>query len=298
MFAAASPVLDRLRRQRLSRVSAQGVSLALLGVVSIQGGQALAKATFTLAGPLPIAALRFGLGAAILLALWRPRLPTDRPTQLAILGLGTALAGLNVFIYLAFQSLPLGLATTLQFLGPLAISLAGSRRRPLHIVWAALSALGVALVLKGPPGSVSALGVGFALISAVCFGAYIQLSAEVGARTRGGAGLALATAWAALLTLPVGIAADSSAITQAPVFAVGLGVALLSTVLANSFELQALRKLPASVFAVLVALEPAVAALAGLVLLDEHLTAWQWFAISCIVTACIGAIRTPTRHDT
>lgn len=272
-------------------MSAQGVSLALLGIVSIQSGQALAKIAFPIAGPLPMAALRFGLGATILLLLWRPRLPTHRPTQLAILALGTSLAGLNVFIFLAFERLPLGLATTLQFLGPLAISLARSRRR-LHAVWALLSALGVMVVVGDPTGTISPSGVAFALISAMCMGAYIVLSAEVGARTRGGTGLALATAWAALLTVPLGIGADPAALTHGPALAAGLGVAILSTVLANSFELHALRKIPASVFAVLVSLEPAIAALAGLALLGEHLTVWQWIAIGCIVTASIGATHT------
>lgn len=147
--------------------------------------------------------------------------------------------------------------------------------------------------MHGPGGGVSTLGVVFALASAVCWGAYILLSAAVGARTTGGTGLALATAWAALLTLPLGLAADPAAFTHGPVLAAGLGVAILSSVLANSFELVSLRKLPASVFAVLVSLEPAVAALAGVALLGEHLTAWQWVAITCIVVASIGATRVP-----
>jgi inner membrane transporter RhtA len=279
--------------QRARTASAGGVSLVVLSVLSMQGGQALAKAMLLLAGPLPVAALRFTLGAVILLLLWRPRLPTDRPTRLAVLGLGTSLAGVNGFIYQAFVLLPLGLAVALQFLGALAVSLAGARRRPLHAIWAVLSVLGVILIVYGPSADVSAVGVLFALASAACWGAYILLSAEVGARTTGGTGLALATAWAALLTLPLGLVAAPTAFTYGPVLAVGLGVAILSTVLANSFELASLRRLPASVFAVLLSLEPAVAALAGLVLLGEHLTAWQWLAIICIVVASIGATRKP-----
>ena len=283
--------------QRPETVSAAGTGLALLSVLSMQGGQALAKTGFALAGPLPIASIRFAIGAAILLVVWRPRLP-DHTTALPILGLGTALAGVNVFIYLAFDRLPLGLAVTLQFLGALAVSLIGARAQPLQIVWALLSLVGVAVIVAGPTPGVSSAGVVFALASAACWAAYILFSAVVGARTTGGSGLAWATTWAALLTVPLALFTHPAALTHPAVLATGTVVAVLSTVIANSAEFASLRRLPASVFAILVSLEPVVAALGGMLALDEHLTGWQWGAVVCVVIATIGAttFRNPRRR--
>lgn len=277
-------------------VSASGSGLAVLSVLSMQGGQALAKTGFSLAGPLPIASIRFAVGAAILLLVWRPRLP-EQTSLLPIFGLGTALAGVNVFIYLAFDRLPLGLAVTLQFLGALAVSLIGARAQPLQVVWALLSLLGVAVIVAGPTSEVSTAGVVFALASAACWAAYILFSAVVGARTTGGSGLAWATTWAAFLTVPLALFTNPAVLTDPAVLATGTGVAILSTVIANSAELASLRRLPASVFAILVSLEPVVAALGGIIVLDEHLTAWQWSAVVCVVIASIGATtsRNPRR---
>ena len=283
--------------QRPATVSASGTGLAVLSVLSMQGGQALAKTGFALAGPLPIASIRFALGAVILLVVWRPRLP-ERTTIGPILGLGTALAGVNVFIYLAFAHLPLGLAVTLQFLGALAVSLLGARARPLQIVWALLSLVGVAVIVADPTAEVSGAGVAFALASAACWAAYILFSATVGARTTGGSGLAWATTWAALLTFVLALATNPAAFINPAVLAVGAGVAVLSTVIANSAELASLRRLPASVFAILVSLEPVVAALGGVIVLDEHLTAWKWSAVVCVVIASIGAATRNPQHTT
>lgn len=276
------------RHSRAELGTPGGVPLVLLSVLAMQGGQAVAKLGFALAGPLPITALRFGIGALVLAAIWRPRLPSDRRTLLAVIALGTSLAGVNVLIYEAVARMPLGLAVTLQFTGALVISLGGSRR-PRHAIWALLAAAGVMLITGGPAGAVPMLGVAFALGSAGCWGAYILLNAHVGARTTGGGGLALASAWAAVITVPLGVSTHPHAFANVAVLGVGVVVALLCTVLANSLELHALRRIPSRLFGVLVSLEPAVAALAGLVLLGEHLTVLQWLAVSAIVIASIGA---------
>lgn len=265
-----------------------GPALTLLSVVTMQGGQGVAKLVFPVAGPLPVAALRFGLGALILLAIWRPPWPTDRRTMLAVMALGTALAGVNVFIYLSITRIPLGLAVTIQFTGALAVALAGARRGR-HAFWALLAAVGIVLIMRGPAGAASTAGLTFAVASAGCWGAYIVLSAHVGARTVGGAGLALATTWAALLIVPLAVAADPAAFGRPPLLLGGFAVALLCTVIANSLELSALRIMPSRTFGILVSLEPVVAAVAGLLLLGEQLTTTQWLAIVCIVTASAGA---------
>lgn len=145
------------------------------------------------------------------------------------------------------------------------------------------------MIAAGPTGPVSPAGVAFALGSAACWAAYILLNAHVGARTSGGGGIALATAWAALLTVPAGVVAHPAAFTDPAVLAAGVWVALLCTVLGNSLELRALRVIPTRVFGVLVSLEPAIAAVAGLLLLGERLTALQWLAVAAIVAASVGA---------
>lgn len=266
-----------------------GPVLVVLSVFGMQGGQAIAKMAFVSAGPVQLAAMRFGFGALVLLAIWRPAVPTDRYTQLAVLAMGTALAGTNVFVFESIARLPLGLAVTIQFMGALAISIGAARRRN-HIVWALLAGLGVILISGDRAGTVSVAGVAFAVASAICWGAYILLNSHVGARTSGGGCLALATCWAAVLTVPPGVLMDPGTFAEPSVLTAGLAAALLCTVLGNSLELRAMRKIPARVFSVLVSLEPTIAALAGFVLLGEHLTLTQWIAVVSIVIASIGVV--------
>lgn len=278
----ALPLARTPRRARPS-----GAWLVVVSATSVQCGQAVAKLAFPMAAPALVVGLRFGLGALVLWALFRPRPPADAGTWRAVLSLGTALAGVNLFFFEAAARLPLGLAVTVQFLGALVVSLAGARR-PRHALWALLAAGGVALINFEPAGEISWSGLGFAAASAVCWGAYVVLTARVGARTSGGEGLTWATTWAAVLTVPVGLVVDPGALADQRVLGLGLGVALLCTVLANSLELAALRRIPTRVFGVLVSLEPAVAALAGLVLLGEHLALAQWIAVGAIVAASVG----------
>lgn len=278
----ALPLARTPRRARPS-----GAWLVVVSATSVQCGQAVAKLAFPMAAPALVVGLRFGLGALVLWALFRPRPPADAGSWRAVLSLGTALAGVNLFFFEAAARLPLGLAVTVQFLGALVVSLAGARR-PRHALWALLAAGGVALINFEPAGEISWSGLGFAAASAVCWGAYVVLTARVGARTSGGEGLTWATTWAAVLTVPVGLVVDPGALADQRVLGLGLGVALLCTVLANSLELAALRRIPTRVFGVLVSLEPAVAALAGLVLLGEHLALAQWIAVGAIVAASVG----------
>lgn len=278
----ALPLARTPRRARPS-----GAWLVVVSATSVQCGQAVAKLAFPMAAPALVVGLRFGLGALLLWALLRPRPPADAGTWRAVLSLGTALAGVNLFFFEAAARLPLGLAVTVQFLGALVVSLAGARR-PRHALWALLAAGGVALINFEPAGQVSWSGLGFAAASAVCWGSYVVLTARVGARTSGGEGLTWATTWAAVLTVPVGLVVDPGALADQRVLGLGLGVALLCTVLANSLELAALRRIPTRVFGVLVSLEPAVAALAGLALLGEHLALAQWVAVGAIVAASVG----------
>ncbi|CAM01170.1 inner membrane transporter RhtA [Saccharopolyspora erythraea NRRL 2338] len=264
--------------------------LVLLGIVSLQVGAAFAKQMFAVAGSSGVVALRLLFAAAVLLVVWRPSLRMDRRTLAVVVGYGLVLAGMNMSIYQAFERIPLGVAVTIEFLGPLAVALFGSRRK-LDVLWALLAGAGV-LLLSRADGGLDWVGVGFALLAAALWASYILVSAKLGSQTSGGSGLALGMAVGALVAVPFGVADAGSVLLDPAVLAVGLLVALMSSVVPYTLELEALRRIPPRVFGVLMSLEPAVAALAGLVVLGEALGAWQWVAIGCVVVASVGATRT------
>ncbi|WP_243086313.1 EamA family transporter [Streptomyces sp. 891-h] len=280
--------------ERADRPASPAVPAPLLvvgSVLCVQTGQALGKGLFgTVGGPLGVVALRLGLAGLVLLALRRPRLPTDRRSLLLILAFGTAIAGMNLS-YLAMAQLPFGVAMTIQLSGPLAVSLLASRRWT-DAAWGLLAVGGTALfALPGTGGQpLSPVGVGWAVASALSMGAYLLLSRRTGTTLDGGGPLALAVCWAAVLSLPFGLAQSGTRLAEPPVLLAGLGVALLSAALPYSLELAALRRLPARVVGVLQSLEPVAAGGAGLVLLGERLTAVQWLAISCITLASAGTV--------
>jgi inner membrane transporter RhtA len=266
--------------------------LVLGSVVSVQVGQAVGKRAFDLLEPAGVVTLRLGLAALVLLAVLRPRLPADTRALGLVVAFGTAIAGMNL-VYPAMQHLPLGVATSLQLLGPLTVALAGSRR-PRDIAWALLAAAGV-LLFSGWAGGgpLPVAGVLLALGSGAAMGCYLLLSRRAGKADPGA--LALAVAWAAIISLPFGVSASGADLVQPPMLAVGLLVAVLSAVLPYSLDLAALRRLPPRTVGVLESLEPVVGALAGLVVLAEVLDARQWVAVACITAASAGAVATTRR---
>lgn len=263
--------------------------LVLAGIVSVQVGAAAAKQLFTEVGSLGAVALRLFFAATVLVLWWRPSLRLDRPTWRVVVGYGLILGLMNVCFYLSLARIPLGIAVTVEFLGPLGVALAGSRRW-LDAGWALLAALGVALLLEGR-GEVDLVGFLLALTAGICWGLYILLGAALGRHTTEGNGLALGMVVAAVLAVPLGVADAGSSLLRPEVLAAGLGVALLSSVIPYSVELEALRSIPPRVFGILMSLEPAVAALIGLVLLHEGLHWSQWLAVLCVVVASVGAMR-------
>ncbi|GAB3558921.1 inner membrane transporter RhtA [Actinopolyspora lacussalsi] len=263
--------------------------LVVTGMISLQVGAAFAKQLFAMAGAFGVSAIRLTFAALVLLLVWRPALRMDRRTFFVVAGYGAMLAGMNTSIYHAFERIPLGIAVTIEFLGPLSVAVFGSRRK-LDVVWALLAATGV-LLLSRVEGGLDPLGVAFALLAAVFWAGYILMGAKLGDRTTGGGGLAVGMAVGAVLVLPFGVVESNTALLDPHVLAVGLVVALMSSVVPYSLELEALRRIPPRVFGVLMSLEPAVAALAGLVVLREALGAGQWLAVLCVVLASIGATR-------
>jgi inner membrane transporter RhtA len=197
---------------------------------------------------------------------------------------------MNFSFYAAIDRIPLGAAVTCEFLGPLAVAVWGSRR-PLDMLWIVVATGGI-LLLAAPSGSgLNAPGVILALVAGGCWAAYILLNVRVGRAFSGGTGLALAMVVAAVLVLPVGLAQGGSDLLRPEIFAAGLVVALLSSLVPYSLELEALRRMPAHTFGVLMSLEPAAAAIAGLILLDQVLKANEWAGMALVIVASAGATR-------
>ncbi|MEU5696404.1 EamA family transporter [Actinosynnema sp. NPDC020468] len=264
-------------------------ALVMLGIVSVQVGAAVAKQLFTHVGAMGTVTLRLALAAVVLLLVWRPSLRLDRRTWAVVAGFGLVLGAMNLCFYQAIVRIPLGAAVTIEFLGPLAVAVLGSRRW-LDGLWALLAATGVVLLTRAD-GGLDLVGAGFALGAGACWAGYILLGAKLGSRTSDGRGLALAMAFGAVLVLPFGVAEAGSALLDPVVLIAGGAVALLSSVVPYSLELEALRRIPPRVFSILMSLEPAVAAVAGLVVLHEALRPAQWVAVCCVVLASVGATR-------
>jgi len=271
---------------------ATSTALVVGAVASVQLGAAVATTLFDELRPAGTVLLRTGFAAVILFALWRPRV-ARRPAGplLDALLFGVALAGMNLSFYAALDRIPLGIAVTFEFTGPFAVAIAGSRRA-LDLLWVGLAAGGILLLSPGVHGSLDGLGVAFALLAGVFWAAYIVLAARVGRAFSGGEGLAMAMAIAALLLLPGGIVAGGTELGQADLLAIGFAVAVLSSAIPYSLELEALRRLPKGTFGVLMSLEPAVAALVGLAALGQDLSATEVIAIALVVTASAGALST------
>jgi inner membrane transporter RhtA len=240
--------------------------------------------------------MRIVFAAIILMLLWRPTLRGhDRGDLWLAAAFGLSLAAMNLSFYEALDRIPLGLAVTLEFVGPLGVAVAGSRR-PLDLVWVGLAACGI-LLLTAPGGSdLNAAGVLLALTAGLCWAAYILLTARVGRVFPRGSGLALAMVVASVLVLPVGLADGGSNLLQPEILVAGLGVAILSSLIPYSLEMEALRRMPPRVFGVLMSLEPAAAAIAGLIILDQVLKANEWAGMALVIIASAGATRFATRE--
>jgi inner membrane transporter RhtA len=259
--------------------------MVLAAAASLQVGAAFAITLFDDLGPAGAAFLRLALAAVVLWAVWRPALSGDLRLAAAF---GVALGLMNWSIYESIDRIPLGAAVTIEFAGPLLVAVLGSRR-PLDGLWIALAAAGILLLADPGGGSMDALGVALALCAAACWMAYIWLSQRVGRAFAGGTGLALAMAVGALIVLPAGVLEGGSALIRPELLSSALVVAIASSVLPYSLELEALRRLPAAVFGVLMSLEPAVAVLAGFVVLGQDLGARELAAVAMVVVASAGA---------
>lgn len=267
--------------------------LVLCGIGSVQFGAAVARTLFDDVGPGGTVMLRIVFAALLLLALWRPSPAAHGRDDLLLVGtFGLTLAAMNLTFYEALAHIPLGAAVTCEFVGPLGVAVAGSRRL-VDLVWVVLAACGI-LMLAGPGGAgLNATGVILSLAAGGCWATYILLAARTGRVFPGGSGLALAMAVAAVLSLPFGIVQGGSHLLDPAVWLPGLGVAIMSSLIPYSLELEALRRLPPHVFGVLMSLEPAAAAIAGLIVLGQVLQLNEWLGMALVIIASAGATRRP-----
>ncbi|GGW59250.1 EamA family transporter [Streptomyces xantholiticus] len=274
------------------RRSLEPVALVVAGGLSVQFGAAVAVLLMPRAGALGVVTLRLVLAAAVLFVICRPRLRGhSRADWATVITFGAAMGGMNMLFYQAVDRIPLGAAVTLEVLGPLALSVIASRRL-VNLLWAGLALGGVVLLSGGGFDRLDPVGAAFALAAGGMWAAYIIFSARTGRRFPQADGLALAMGVGALLSLPFGLVEAGSRLFVPSTLGLGLAVALMSSVLPYTLELLALRRLPAATFAVLMSLEPAIAATAGFLLLNQALSPAEGLAIVLVVAASMGAVRT------
>jgi inner membrane transporter RhtA len=266
-------------------------ALVLGAIASVQLGAAVATTLFARLGPAGTVLERLAFGSLILLAISRPRLRGQHPRQLAQAAIfGLVLAAMNLTFYESLHRIPLGIAVALEFVGPLAVALAGSRRA-LDLLWVAFAVGGI-LVLTDPGGhALDGLGVLLALLAGCFWGAYIVLNARLGRIFPGGSGLALGICVGTVAVAPLGIAEAGVQLLDGESLLLGAAIGLLSSVIPYSFEVEALRRIAPPVFGVLMSLEPAVAALAGFVVVGQRISPRVLVGIVLVIVASAGAAR-------
>lgn len=266
-------------------------ALALIvGSLSLSSGSSLAKQLFPLVGAQGATSLRTGLAALVLLAIWRPWRHRLAPRDLRNIALyGASLGMMNLFFYLALRTVPLGIVIAIEFMGPLAVGLAASRKRS-DVLWIGIAVLGLLLLLPLAPGAkgLDPVGAAFAAAAGACWGLYVIFGQRAGS-VSGGQATSLGMLVAALVVVPVGLAEAGTALFQPAILLLGLGVAILSSAIPFSLDMFTLKRLPKPTYGVLVSLEPALGALVALIILGERLTPLQWVAVLCIMTASIGS---------
>lgn len=264
------------------------IPATLLAIICVQGGASIAKQLFPLIGPIGTVTLRIVLSAILLTAINRPKFSqftAQKWKYCALYGIG--LAAMNLIFYMAIQRIPLGLAVTVEFAGPLFLALALSRKL-LDVVWALLACVGILLIVPWKSDHVDLVGLGLAFLAGIFWAIYIVMGGKVSKIMDGKDAVTTGMLFASLVIIPFTIW-DGAVFNLTPaIFVKGLGVAILSSALPFSLEMMALKRLPAKTFSILMSLEPAFAALSGLIFLAEELTFLQWISISCVIAASIG----------
>ncbi len=282
------------RTDGLSRVPSP--ALVVGAIASVQFGAALAATLFARIGPGGAVLLRLTSATIALALIWRPRIRGAARRHLALAaGFGLILAGMNLTFYEAIQRIPLGIAVTVEFVGPLAVAVLGSRR-PRDLAWVALALAGILALMHGDTHSLDLLGVVLALAAGCLWGCYILVNARLGRAFADGSGLSLAMVVATLVVLPVGVAQGGGRLLALHSLLLGAAVGILSSAIPYSFELEALRRIATRVFGVLMSLEPAMAALAGFLVLGQALSTREGLGIALVIAASAGASLSASRR--
>lgn len=266
------------------------IGLVVAGLACQEVGASFAVLVFPAVGAAGIVALRLAFSALILLAIARPSLRGhSRSDWLTLAAFGLALAGMNFLFYEALSRLHLGATVTIEVLGPLVLSVVTSRRA-IAWLWALLAFVGVAILGRGGFDSLDPIGVAFTVGAGALWAGYIVMSKRTGGRFDGLDGLAIAMAIGAVITLPFGVISGGPALFHPAILGIGLAVAVLSSAVPYAFELIALRRLPAATFSIMMSVTPAIATLAGFVILHQQITPLDGVAIAIVVAASAGAV--------
>lgn len=266
----------------------------VIAMLSIQMGASFAKGLFLVIGAVPTAMLRISIAAIILVAIWRPwRAALNKKSLEAILLYGICLGIMNLTFYLALTRIPLGICVALEFTGPLAVALLSSKQK-IDVFWALLAALGIVLILPLNTGEapLDPLGIAMALLAGFCWALYIVFGKKLGDIIHGGFASSLGMLVAAIVTLPFGMASAHFDSFTPDIFIMAAGVAILSSAIPYTIEMFAMKKMATQTFGILMSIEPAIAALSGLLILHEQLAATQWAAIACVTMASAGSAKT------
>lgn len=267
------------------------VICVLLAMVTIQSGASVAKQLFPIIGPEGTTALRLGFSALILCLVFRPwRVFPPLGQRLPVVIYGLSLGGMNILFYYAIERIPIGVGVALEFTGPLAVALISSRKKR-DLFWVACAIAGIVLLLPdmSGEGSLDPIGVILALGAGACWAGYILFGKKTGNHGSGGATVALGMSVAAIVLVPYGAASQGMALLSWQVIPIGILVGVMSSALPYTLEMVALRNMPAQGFSIMMSVEPAVAAMAGFIILGELLSIWQWLAILLVIIASLGS---------
>lgn len=268
----------------------------LLAIISVQAGAAIAKGLFPAIGPTATASLRIGLSAIILLVANRPNLfKLNKAQWKAVIPYGLALGAMNVIFYMAIKRIPLGLGVTLEFIGPLLLAVCNSKRG-LDYLWVLLAAAGIALIAPWSNEGLDLIGVLLALLAGGFWAAYIVLGSRISKIMKGGDAVSVGMIFATLLVVPFGFFGGGFSQITPTLLLLGGALALLSSAIPFTLEMSALGQMPARTFSILMSMEPAVASLAGIVFLSEHLSFFEYLAVALVVIASAGATLTSKKE--